>query len=615
MNAAPETATARTIAELFLRRAQATPDDDAYIQFDDAAGEWRHYTWGEMREMAGRRQAWLKTLRHDAGGRIALMMPNGIEWVLFDVAAAGLGLVTVPLHAHDQPGNLRYILEQAEARLLLIHSGDQWRSVRRALEGMSAPPVTVSVHDVGDGGVETLGDLLRGVAQSDYEAGGGDSGGGGNGDSGDGGGSGDSDGGNGGGAALATIVYTSGTTGRPKGVMLSHRNLLSNTEASSRAVQIGRRDRLLSFLPLSHMFERTVGYYVPMMCGATVAYARSVAALTEDITALSPTCLVSVPRIYERIHARLMERVKRQARWRRRLFQLALAAGWRRFLWRDGGGGWHPLVLLWPLLRGVGRRFHDSLGGRLRCMISGGAPLSPAVSRVFLSLGAQLLQGYGATEASPVVSVNRAGRNRPDSVGVPLDDIEVKVGAHDELLVRGPCVMMGYWRNPQATEKAVDAGGWLHTGDTARIAGGHLYITGRIKDIIVLSTGEKVAPADMEAAILLDPLFEQALVVGEGRPCLAVIAVVNAKAWQDEAAKNGVAQGGLAADDAREFALGRIRRKLADFPASADIKKAALVEQGWNMENGLLTPTLKPKRDAILAHHRDLIEEMYETPR
>jgi len=594
MSGAPDTAAARTIAELFLRRAQATPDDAACIQFDDAAGDWRHYTWREMRDMAARRQAWLKTLSLAAGGRVALMMPNGVEWVLFDVAAAGLGLVTVPLHAHDQPGNIRYILEQAEARLLLIHSGEQWKTVRRALDGMSAPPVTVSIHEVGDG-VETLahllGNLLRGAAPGGFEA-----------DDGDG-------------DALATIVYTSGTTGRPKGVMLSHRNLLSNTQASSRAVRIGRRDRLLSFLPLSHMFERTVGYYVPMMCGATVAYARSVQTLAEDMAALSPTCLVSVPRIYERIHARLMERVKRQARWRRRLFQLALAAGWRRFLWRDGGSGWHPLVLLWPLLRGVARRFHDSLGGRLRCMISGGAPLSPAVSRVFLSLGAQLLQGYGATEASPVVSVNRAGRNRPDSVGVPLDDIEVTVGAHDELLVRGPCVMMGYWRNPQATAKAVDAGGWLHTGDTARIAGGHLYITGRIKDIIVLSTGEKVAPADMEAAILLDPLFEQALVVGEGRPCLAVIAVVNAKAWQDEAAKNGIAHGGLASDDAREFALDRIRRKLADFPASADVKKAALVEQGWNMENGLLTPTLKPKRDAILAHHRDLIEEMYETRR
>ena len=613
VNGAPETVTGRTIAELFLRRTQATPDDDACIQFDAAAGKWRHYTWGEMRRMAGLRQAWLKTLSPAAGERVALMMPNGVEWVLFDVAAAGLGLVTVPLHAHDQPGNLRYILEQADARLLLIHSGEQWKTVRRALDGMDRPPVTVSVTDVGDDGVETLGDLLRGVARSDFEAGGGGgSGGDGGGVSGSNGDVASDDGGSG--DALATIVYTSGTTGRPKGVMLSHRNLLSNAEAASRAVRIGRRDRMLSFLPLSHMFERTVGYYVPMMCGATVAYARSVAALSEDMTTLSPTCLISVPRIYERIHARLMERVKRGGRWRRHLFQLALAAGWRRFLWRQRGGGWHPLVLLWPLLRGVARRFHDRLGGRLRCMISGGAPLSPGMSRVFLSLGAQLLQGYGATEASPVVSVNRARRNRPDSVGVPLDGIEVKIGARDELLVRGPCVMLGYWRDPQATAKTVDAGGWLHTGDTARIEDGHLYITGRIKDIIVLSTGEKVAPADMEAAILLDPLFEQALVVGEGRPCLAVIAVVNAKAWQDEAAKAGAASGGLASDDAREFALTRIRRRLADFPACAEVRKAALVEQGWSMENGLLTPTLKPKRDAILAHHRDLIEEIYGQP-
>ena len=585
--ASPATVTGHTIPELFWRRVQATPNATAYIQFDDDTGQWRRYDWSEVHALAGLRQTWLKTLPLGAGERVALMMPNGVEWALFDLAAAGLGLVTVPLYAHDQPGNISYILEQTEVKLLLIHSDKQWRPVRRALDQLHQPPLTVSAVPVSDGGVGALNDLLRDVAHGDYAVG------------------------DIGADELATIVYTSGTTGRPKGVMLSHRNLLSNAAASSRAVQIGHRDRMLSFLPLSHMFERTVGYYVPMMCGATVAYARSVSTLPEDMMELAPTCLISVPRIYERIHARLMERVKRQGRWRRQLFQLALASGWRRFLQRQGDAGWHPLVVLWPLLRGVAQRFHDRLGGRLGCMISGGAPLSPGISRVFLSLGADLMQGYGTTEASPVVSVNRSDRNRPDSVGVPLDNIEVKIGEHDELLVKGPCVMLGYWRDRQATARTVDAGGWLHTGDTARIEDGRLYITGRIKDITVLSTGEKIAPADMEAAIVLDPLFEQVLVVGEGRPCLSVIAVINPACWKDEAVKAGVPPGDYTSSAAREFALARIRRKLTDFPAYADIKKTALVEQGWSMENGLLTPTLKPKRKAILAHHRDLIEEIY----
>ena len=578
----------RTIAELFARRVEATPHAVAYLQFDadaggaSTAGEWRRYRWRDVRELAQRRQAWLETLALGAGERVALMMPNGIEWVAFDVAAAGLGLVTVPLYAYDQPGNLGYILEQTRARLLLIHSDEQWQLARPAVAAMREPPRTVSVEALADDDVETLGELLRQSPRRDYATGDADA------------------------ADVATIVYTSGTTGRPKGVTLSHRNVLSNAEAAGGAVPIGGGDLLLSFLPLSHMFERTVGYYVPMMFGAGVAYARSVAGLTEDLAELSPTCLISVPRVYERIHARLNETVARQSRWRRRLFAAALAVGWRRFLWRQGRG-WHPALLSWPLLCPIARRFQKSLGGRLRYLICGGAPLSVRVSRVFLSLGMNLLQGYGTTETSPVVAVNRARHNRPDSVGPPLDNVGIRIGERDELLVRGAGVMQGYWRDRDASRRAVDARGWLHTGDVARIEDGYLYITGRLKDIIVLSTGEKIAPADVEAEIMLDPLFEQALVVGEGRPYLAVIAVPDAEQWRSAAPQPGA----YASAAARAFALARVRARLSSFPAYAEIKKIALIAQRWSMENGLLTPTLKPKRNAIMARYQALVDELY----
>ena len=247
----------RTIADLFARRVAATPRAVAYLQFDDDAGEWRRYRWRDVHELAQRRQAWLQTLALDAGARVALMMPNGVEWVAFDGAAAGLGLVTVPLYACDQPGNPGYILEQTRARLLLIRSHEQWRLGRPAVAALSDPPRTVSVEQPADDAVETLDDLLRQSPRRDYATG------------------------DVAADALATIVYTSGTTGRPKGVMLSHRNVLSNAEAAGRAVPIGGDDLLLSFLPLSHTFERTVGYYTPMMYGAGVAYARSVASATS----------------------------------------------------------------------------------------------------------------------------------------------------------------------------------------------------------------------------------------------------------------------------------------------------------------------------------------------
>jgi long-chain acyl-CoA synthetase len=273
------------------------------------------------------------------------------------------------------------------------------------------------------------------------------------------------------------------------------------------------------------------------------------------------------------------------------------------------------MLLLWHFLRRkVATHVLAKRGGRLRITVNGGAPLPRDVAHLFIGLGLPLLQGYGLTETSPVVSVNRLEDNDPESVGLPLRGLEVRVGRDDELLIRGPSVMLGYWNNHAATAQMIDANGWLHSGDQARIRNGHIYITGRIKDILVLSNGEKVPPADMEMAIALDPLFEQVLVVGEGRSHLSALVVLSADLWPGLALEYGLdPEREQSLDDPRlhKDMLRRIREALRDFPGYAKIRRVTLSLEPWSVDNGLLTPTLKVKRREVLGRYAEQVERMY----
>ncbi|HEC20545.1 MAG TPA: long-chain fatty acid--CoA ligase, partial [Gammaproteobacteria bacterium] len=255
------------------------------------------------------------------------------------------------------------------------------------------------------------------------------------------------------------------------------------------------------------------------------------------------------------------------------------------------------------------------LGGRLRLAVCGGAPLSAEVAKTFIGLGLNLIQGYGLTETSPIVSGNPEDDNDPASVGVPMPGIEVKIGPDDELLTRSPSVMLGYWNNPEATQAMIDGEGWLHTGDKARIENGHIYITGRLKEIIVLSNGEKIPPADMEMAISLDPMVEQALVVGEGKPYLSAIVVLDSEALREEAEAQGFDLKDpevLNSKPMCRWMLERITPLLKDFPGYAKLRAVTLLNQPWNIDDGTMTPTMKLKRKIILEKHKDHIEKMYE---
>lgn len=589
---------AQTLAGLFRERVRRSPEAIAYHHFDIGQKIWSRTTWGGMATEVARWQVALTRESLEPGDRIAIMLRNSREWVVFDQAALGLGLVTVPLYPDDRPDNVAHIIKDSNVSLLLVEGRKQWSRLQAVGGELDTLRRIVSVTTIEeddapeDPRLVSLNDWIFGL-QGELQAH-------------------DSKP-----DELATIVYTSGTTGRPKGVMLSHTNILSNAHAASLCAPFGPEDVFLSFLPLSHMFERTAGYYIPMMTGAQVAYARSVPQLAEDLQTIRPTVLVSVPRIYERVYAKIMDGLRDKSGTARFLFNLAVDTGWHRFMYLQRRSRWHPALLMWPALdRLVAGKVMSRLGGRLRIAVCGGAALSPAVARLFIGLGLPLYQGYGMTESSPVVSVNRPQDNVPESIGLPLDGIEVAIGPNDELLTRSDAVMLGYWRNAEATASAIDADGWLHTGDKARIdERGHIYITGRIKEIIVLANGEKVPPADMEMAIVMDPLFEQVLVLGEARAYLSALVVLNKDHWREFAAEKGLdpEDPSVLSDRKVERSVAaRMAVQLKDFPGYAQVRRLAMTFEPWTVENGLLTPTMKMKRARIIEQFADRIEALYE---
>ena len=587
----------QTLSELFHERVKRTPQHTAYYHFDKENKIWQSLTWLEMSNHIIQWQEALIRENLKPGDRVAIMLRNSPQWVMFDQAALGLGLVTVPLYVEDRPDNVAYILAETEAKFLLLENPSQWKNLYPIRDEFSCVTRIVMVHPLeenifSDVRLIALEHWLSKESSVPFNLPKGTS------------------------ESLASIIYTSGTTGRPKGVMLTHNNLLSNAFAASKCFDFQLDDLFLSFLPLSHTFERTAGYYLPMVSGSMVAYARSIQQLGTDLITLRPTILISVPRIYEQVYSKIRNQLEKSF-LNKKIFHLAVETGWRHFEYQQNRSNWHPILLLLPLLqKQVAQPLLDKLGGKVRLAISGGSALPFPVAKMFLAIGLNLVQGYGLTETSPIISVNRLEDNIPQGIGTPLPDIEVKLGENEELLTKSSCVMLGYWKNLEATQKMIDEQGWLHTGDQARIdEKGHLYITGRIKEIIVLGNGEKVPPIDMEMKITLDSLFEQVLVVGEGRPFLTALVVLNKELWHK------LAQGltvdpthpdSLKAKAVHKIVLERIGHQIKEFPGYAQIRRVFLLLDPWTIENGFLTPTLKIKRAPIMKKYASSIEEMYK---
>ncbi len=588
---------ANTLPDLFQARVKHSPDSIAYRQYDTRMQAWRSYTWREIQSVVSR---WRQALRHEdlrAGDRVAIILKNGIDWVCFEQAAQSLGLVVVVLYPTDTPENIVYILADAGASVVLLDEYRQWRDL--APQQPSLPALRRVFYLQGNKDNNTnRDDICRSVDEvlpvdgSSYVNSVSDPG------------------------ALATIIYTSGTTGKPKGVMLTHHNLLANAEAVQKIIPAVTDDVFLSFLPLAHGFERTVEYCLPMMAGCCVAYARSIQLLAEDLLEIQPTVFLSAPRLYEKIYTAV--NVKIAPHWlKKKLFAWTIRLGWRKF--KASQGRQPPLGMVSGLAQKVlhkivADKVLSRLGGCIRVAVTGAAPMSEQVARFFLGLGLPLLEGYGLTEAGPVVSSNRPSDNVPGSVGKPLPDVEVSLAENDELLVRSPGVMQGYWGREEDTQKVIDKEGWLHTGDLAEIREGRIYIRGRLKEILVTSTGEKVPPADMEMVITLEPLFEQAMVVGEGKPFLSALVVLNHEAWPSFAAALGLdpeREQSLRSPLAVDAVLDKLAGMLGTFPGYAQIHAVHLTREAWTIDNGLLTPTLKIKRNVLEDRFEQEIKELY----
>jgi long-chain acyl-CoA synthetase len=585
---------AATIAQTFEQQAQKY-GTRAFLK-DKYRKAWRDHSWSSLNDLAIKLRGGLTRIGIEPGDRVAILAENGPHWVVFDQAVLGLGAVVVPLYTTSGPEETRHVIADSGARLIGVY-GDAMVEKVRGLGGIPAVEGVIAMHRgaaaIDDGGLEVI--TLEQASNFDpMPALGGKR------------------------DDLATFIYTSGTTGMPKGVMLTHGNLLSNCDSNLDALDLSEKDMTLSFLPVAHAFERTAGYYTVMTAGGTIAYAEGLTQIAQNLLEVEPTVVLTVPRLLEVIYGRIMRTVEAGSMLRRRLFHAALATGIRAAEFRHRGRNLPPPLAAAMAFyrRVVFARIRAIFGSRLRYLISGGAPLAVEVNQLLAAAEIPIVEGYGLTEASPVVAVNLHGRTRFGTVGRPLKNIKVKTEADGELLIQGPNVMAGYYNREDETREVIDADGWLHTGDVVKIDGdGFIRITDRKKEIIVLSGGKNISPANLETRLANDPYIAQACVIGDRRKHLAALVVPNFENLAEQLKTSDFA--GLAHEDLvahpkfRELFLTRMRefnKPLSDVEAITDFR---LIANPFTQENGELTPTMKLRRRVIQEHYRGEIESMY----
>jgi len=581
-----------TLSELFLKAASYNKPECLLYK---VGGKYQPVSTAELVDRVRRLAKALEELGVKPGDRIALMAENGPHWPTVDFAGLCIGAVVVPIYPTLLPDQSSYIAKDCGAKVVVAETAqhlDGFLSHAHELpevqqfvliKGESADPRVVTYSTLLERGagvdLDRFEQKARAVKPED----------------------------------LATFIYTSGTTGTPKGVMLTHRNIVSNVVTAGELVQIDGSYTALSFLPLSHSFERTVDYCY-FYKGCSIAYAESVATVAQNLQEVKPQVFVSVPRVYEKVLARVHEGVASGSPIKQKIFAWAVSVGREALparLKRQGGG-----IKLSLADKLVFSKIRERLGGRFVMALSGGAPLARDVAEFFWGAGIPIYEGYGLSETSPVLTVNTPDAVKLGTVGRPIPEVQIRIAEDGEILAKGPNIMKGYWNLPEATAEVIDSEGWFHTGDIGEIdPDGFLRITDRKKELIINAYGKNIAPAPIENALKSSRLIGQAVVIGDRRKFLSALLVPDFEALRPWAERNGIG----AADNRALIQDPRVRAQMAQEVANVNNGLASfekivawdLLPEEWTLETGELTPTQKIKRRVINQKYGDVIERLY----
>ncbi|MDZ7332954.1 MAG: long-chain fatty acid--CoA ligase [candidate division KSB1 bacterium] len=568
------------------------------------AGKYEGFSYQELGERVKNFALGLASLGVTAGDRIAVMSENRPEWAIADFGILSLGATNVPIYPTITPQQVEYILKDSGSRMIIVSTAELQQKVLTIVHNLPALQKIIYMdqnsaqHEmmIPFQQLYQLGKEFEAKQPGYYEA-----------------------------AIkkitpddLCGIIYTSGTTGAPKGVMLSHNNLLSNVKAALEVIKADETDTFLSFLPLCHSFERMAGHFTAIGAGATIAYAESVDTVAQNLMEVKPTLMTSVPRLFEKIYARVIENAEAGSPLKKKIFWWAIKTG-EKFVEAKAKGKVSGLLQFKHNLANklVFSKLKERVGGRLRFFVSGGAPLPKEIAEFFYKAGILILEGYGLTETSPVIAVNREDNFKFGSVGPAIPGVEVKIAEDGEVLTRGPHVMKGYYKNPEATAETIDPDGWLHTGDIGLLdEDGFLYITDRKKNIIVTSGGKNITPATIENLLVTSPYIEQVMVVGDRRNYLTALIVPKFEAIKKYAEVNGISYSDIEdlVKHPKIYALveADVQNLTKDLARFEQIKKFTLMPKEFTIADDELTPTLKIKRKVVAQKYADIIDKMYQ---
>ncbi|NIM20175.1 MAG: AMP-binding protein [Candidatus Latescibacteria bacterium] len=589
---------AETIPQLFLQSVRKFQKADAFRVKQH--GSYTNISHKEIFDKTYHAALGLLTLRLTKGDRVALLSENRPEWVIADLAILSAGCINVPIYTSLPAAQIAYILRDAEARAIFVSDANQLSKILEIRSNLPALRriITFDPHCAGDEAIsldklietgaslpnpKSYEEMISTIGKYDW----------------------------------ASIIYTSGTTGEPKGAILTHWNFVTNAITCVSIIDVSREDTFLSWLPLSHVFERTGGYYTPLHVGATIAYAESMDTIPQDLIEVKPTVMISVPRFYEKTYARIMDMATSGPRLKKYLFFWALDAGRAYVKQKLAGRVSFANKLKYAIAdKLVLFKIRERTGGRLRFAVAGGAPLHRKIAEFFYAVGLPILEGYGLTETSPAVAINTFEAFKFGTVGRPIPGVEVQTAEDGEILVKGPNVMLGYFKKPDMTNEVI-VDEWFHTGDIGFIdREGFLSITDRKKDIIVTAGGKNVAPQPIECAIKTSKYIAQAVLIGDKRKFISALIVPNFDNIKKYALSKQIPYTDMASllknPKVHEKIQSEIDRKSENFASFERIKKFVLLDHDFSIDSNELTPSLKVRRNIVEKEFKEHIDKLYE---